>query len=272
MYFLYSEITLFIIPIFLTLVNRKTLFIPDRKSFLKRIVKIQEIFAIIKTKEKHEVHPMKKKDKKWKFPKRRPLTYLLLILSVIVLFLAIFIPIQYVEYYNQNKVVPFETETKDVDVTHGSLSSLPDFNLLVTCTDYIDKKDTEDKQNQSSAKFRVSAYKNDQSDEKKVGNIKVKLAMCSNWIGVNRTYQFSSALTLYESLEKAQSNYRSATISGLPDLPVKGKLPFIHIDSIPLYIYVSYNTEENGKSKSHHYILKMNYNDYIEGATGGIID
>lgn len=55
-------------------------------------------------------------------------------------FLAIFIPIQYVEYYNQNKVVPFETETKDVDVTHGSLSSLPDFNLLVTCTDYIDKK------------------------------------------------------------------------------------------------------------------------------------
>lgn len=82
-------------------------------------------------------------------------------------FLAIFIPIQYVEYYNQNKVVPFETETKDVDVTHGSLSSLPDFNLLVTCTDYIDKKDTEDKQNQSSAKFRVSAYKNDQSDEKK---------------------------------------------------------------------------------------------------------
>lgn len=83
---------------------------------------------------------MKKKDKKWKFPKRSPLTYLLLILSVIVLFLAIFIPIQYVEYYNQNKVVPFETETKDVDVTHGSLSSLPDFNLLVTCTDYIDKK------------------------------------------------------------------------------------------------------------------------------------
>lgn len=227
---------------------------------------------------------MKKKNNKkgFKAPKRNSLTYLILLGIAIFVLLAVFVPLNYVKEYKENKVVPFESELTNLEVEYlDELSGITDFNLVLTCTEYKDIS-SEEGSNLSSATFKYYVYENgqavaegeDESDDinkPKIKNIKIKLAMCASWIKVDQS-QTARTLTLYENVEKGEAGARTTTISSLPDLPKKGGLPFINIKSIPLYIYLSYDISipETGKTITKHFVISLQYEDYIVGAIGGI--
>lgn len=215
-----------------------------------------------------------KKKKKFQAPKRSGLTYLILVGGLIVLLLAIFIPLSYVTEYNENKVIPFaedlnihidhEHEGEDeepIDYKKAKLSEITDFNLVIKCSEYKDKA--------GSVTFSYYVYKNDNTNTLNVKNVKIKLAMCSNWIGLNQASS-SRTLTMYETEEKGKSGARTLTLNSIPDLPVKGNLPFINIETINLYVLLTYDTTVSGNTKTNYYVLTIPYSEYIVGAIGGI--
>ena len=214
---------------------------------------------------------MKKNNKKFQAPKRSGLTYLILIGSLIVVLLAVFFPMSYIKEYNDNKVIPFaedlnihvghEHEGEDeepVEYKKVSLSEITDFNLVISCTEYKDGV---------SATFEYCAYKNENSKTKNPKNMKIKLAMCSNWIGLN---QMSSSRSYTIKDDEKSATKSTITLNSLPDLPKKGNLPFINIETVNLYILLTYDTTTNGKTTSHTYLITMPYSEYIVGAVGGI--
>lgn len=217
----------------------------------------------------------KNKKKKFQIPKRNGLTYLILIGGLIVLLLAIFIPLSYDSEYKENKVIPFaedlnihvghehegEEHEEPIDYKDGSLADITDFNLVVKCTEY---KDTV-----GSVSFSCYAYENDKTDSLNVKNVSIKLAMCSNWIGLDEE-STSRSLTMYATEEKGKSGARTLTINNLPDLPAKGNLPFINIKTVNLYILLTYDSTVNGKTTKNYYVLTVPYSEYIVGAIGGI--
>lgn len=210
-----------------------------------------------------------KKEHKFHFPKRNLKNFLILVIGVIVIFFAIAIPVQYVSVYNDNKVTPFASTIESVgadNIQYGNSSTITDFTFKMTCTNYNDTSGT--------ASFKFYAYKNDKTTDANIltNNYKVTLAMCSNWIKVDRSSTERSSTIAADETEalKSSTYYKTVSISSLPDLPKKGSLPFIKIDTIPLYVYVTYSTVKNGKETVHRYILEYPYSEYIVGATGGV--
>ena len=93
--------------------------------------------------------------------------------------------------------------------------------------------------------------------------------MCSNWIGLNQTTS-SRSVTINESSSTISSIARTVTINSLPDLPVKGSLPFTTVETINLYVLLTYDSKVNGKTTSHTYLITIPYSEYSVGAVGGI--
>ena len=170
---------------------------------------------------------MKKNNKKFHTPKRSGLTYLILIFSLVFVILAVFVPISYVTEYKENKVTPFADDIT-TEVKYGTLDDITDFTLVIKCEEYNDG---------TNAVFRYYAYKNENSAKANPKNIKLKLAMCSDWIGFDQESSSKSVSKLYDDENTAISSTTSSTykitISSLPNLPMKADVPFVNIKTIP---------------------------------------
>lgn len=208
----------------------------------------------------------KKIEKKRGFhlPKRNALTYLLLILIPILLFFIIAIPVVYVREYNNTKVIPLNNELEKIDkdkVVYGDGDIIPDFNFVLYCKEYHDTTDS------NTITFSWFAYNNDQTEGlfRDTDQISVKLSMYHDWMGKEYTSSsYKRKIAKDAKSGQGSTAYRcDSTISAVPNLPMKGKLPFIKIKSIPVYAYVSYTINEKGSQKTKYYVLKYKYKDYI---------
>lgn len=203
-----------------------------------------------------------KKKSKFKLPKRSLLLYLCLFLGPILLFLLIAIPVLYVNEYNAKKVTPFESDLKEVtDVIYGDKNTITDFDIFIYCTSYDDNNGS------VSFKYFMTSNENTASTIKPNSQVSVKLGLCSDWIKTD-VYSSSRTRKIATNAKTAlgsSSYYGSFSMSGIPNLPMNGSLPFIKISTIPLYAYVTYTTLENGQSIPKKYLLKYEYNDYIIG-------
>lgn len=207
-----------------------------------------------------------KENKKKKFhfhlPKLTPLNLILMILIPILLFLIIAIPVLYVNEYNANKVTLFASDLENVnkkEIVYGNKNTKMDFDFVLYCTNYDNASGT--------IKFQAFAYENENTRNviNLANRVKVRLGMYSDWIKVEQT---SSSYDKYigtgPRTAKEQSRSRfDFTIYNIPNLPKKGKLPFVHIDSIPVYAYITYTTTINGTEATKRFILKYNYSDYV---------
>ena len=202
---------------------------------------------------------MKNSKKKLHAPKRSGLIYLCLIGSLVFILLAVFIPLSIIKEYNENKVTPYADKISTTDYESITLSDITDFNFIFYCSEYKDGV---------SATFTYYTYKNTET-EALPSNIRFELAMCSNWINLNQTAS-SRSVTLYDNEEKGLSGARTVTINSLPDLPAKTSIPFYKIETINLYMWLTYDTKLNGKTTSHTYLVTIPYSEYIVGAVGGI--
>lgn len=214
----------------------------------------------------------KKTEKKGRFhlPKRSALTYLLLILVPVILFFIIAIPVVYVREYNKTKVIPLSSELEKIDqdkVIYGDGDVIPDFNFVLYCKNYNDTTDS------NTITFSWFAYKNDQTEGlfKDTDQISVKLSMSHSWIGKEYTsssYKRRVAKDAKTAVGSTLYRCDTASISAVPNLPMKGNLPFIKIKSIPVYAYVTYTINEKGSQKTKYFVLKYEYKDYI---TDGLV-
>nr|MDE6655861.1 hypothetical protein [Anaeroplasmataceae bacterium] len=95
--------------------------------------------------------------------------------------------------------------------------------------------------------------------------VNIKLGMYSDWIKLEKTSSnYSKYIATGPKNAKDQSRSRfDFTISGVPTLPQKGNLPFVNVETIPVYAYVSYVATINGTETTKYYILKYEYSDYI---------
>lgn len=211
---------------------------------------------------------MKEKNKKkfhFRLPKRSPLTLLLLILIPILLFFIIAIPTLYITNYNENKVTPFASDIEGLnkdDIVYGNKSAIPDFNLVVYCKSYNNETGKID--------FRAFAYENENTSKviDLSSQIQMRFGMYSNWIKLEKTYPTSSFTSKYIAPSAKEANrtsryYLDFSLSGIPTTPAKGSLPFISVDEIPLYGFITYSTTINGTKTTQRYILKFEYKDYI---------
>lgn len=203
----------------------------------------------------------KNKKRKFKFPKRSPLLYLILILTPILVFFIVAIPVLYVNEYNENKVTVFVDETADVtsEIIYGDKNTIEDFNLIIYCDNYNDKS--------GSVSFKAFVYENEKTDSLKIKNgVSVRIGMFSDWI---KTDVVSTSRTIkivenpIKAIGKGSTYNPTFTLSSIPDLPKKGNLPFININEIPMYAYISYTTNVNGTETKKYYILKYEYKDYM---------
>ncbi|MDE6047073.1 MAG: hypothetical protein K2F56_00435, partial [Anaeroplasmataceae bacterium] len=200
-----------------------------------------------------------KENKKGKFhfhlPKLTPLNLILMILIPIVLFIIIAIPVLYVTDYNANKVTPFASQLEDVnkkEIIYGDKNTKLDFEFVLYCTNYDNESGT--------IKFQGFIYENENTRNvvNLADQVSIRIGMYSDWIKVEQT---SSSYNKYiatgprTAKEQSRSRY-DFTIYNIPKLPKKGNLPFIKINSIPVYAYITYKTTVNGTKTDKMYILK----------------
>ncbi len=207
----------------------------------------------------------KKGKKKFHLPqiKMNLLTLLILIFTPILLFFIVAIPTIYIKTYNENKVTPFATDLKDIkksDIIYGNKNTIKDFNFLFYCTKYNDG---------GTVEFKSFAYENENT-RKVLGNkseISVKVGLCSNWVKTD-IYSSSRSRRVAASAKTAlgsSSYYATYSISSVPNLPLKGKLPFINIKELTAYVYLTYTTTINGTNTTKRYVLEYDYEDYMVG-------
>lgn len=203
-----------------------------------------------------------KKKKKLRLPRLTPLNLMILIGGIILLFFVIAIPVVYIKEYNANKVIPFESDIKEIpakDIIRGDKNTIKDFNFVIWCKNYNNETGT--------ASFRAIAYENENTRSKinVVNKINIKLGIYSNWVKTEKSTSSYSRLIAPGPKNALNSSryYADYTLSGLPTLPKKGGPPFIKINKLPLYAYVTYTTTENGTETLNRYILKYEYEDYV---------
>lgn len=220
-----------------------------------------------------------KEKRKFHFPKRSGLTYILLFLIPILLFFIIAIPIVYVNNYNKYKLEVFPEQLKDIDsknivYTKGKIDAIPDFNFVLYCDTYNNSAST------NQIKFSWFSYYNENTenafkipaDSKQKPSISVRLQMDSNWIAIQNngvsTSAYSKSIapnakTANPGTNSSNSYFQTITLSNIPQLPKKGDLPFIKVKTLPLYVYITYSVKENAQTTAKHYVLKYEYKDYI---------
>ncbi len=211
----------------------------------------------------------KKNERRFHLPKRSGLLYLLLVLIPVVLFFLIAIPVIYVKEYKATKITPFATALESVDssqIVYGGPNEIPDFNFVIYCKEYSQTESDD----ANTIKFSWFAYRNDKTAEliKDSDQITVRISLYHDWMGKEYTYSSSgTSKKIAPDLKKVSENstYRmdTASISSVPNLPYKGKLPFVKVKTLPLYVYITYNTTVKGTVSTKHYVLKYEYEDYM---------
>ncbi|MDE7264314.1 MAG: hypothetical protein K2N64_06605 [Anaeroplasmataceae bacterium] len=206
-----------------------------------------------------------KNKKKFQFPQLTPLRLILIILVPILVAIIITIPILYITEYNSTKVTPFESDLANIDkkqIVYGNKNTIDDFNFVLYCSSY-------DNEN-GNVKFQAFAYENEKT--RSIMNLKneitIKVGMYSNWIKLEANSSSTRTRSIASGAKVALSTskyYADFTISNVPKVPAKGKLPFVTISSIPVYAYVSYTTLINGTESTKRYVLKYEYEDYAIG-------
>lgn len=208
---------------------------------------------------------------------RNLFTLIFIIAVALVLFVAIYIPVNYVSTYNANKFEPFVDKTKDTKFDENTFDTanavrmngkdFTEFGMIFKCTEYSEDSKT--------ARYEIRTYKTENT--KTITNDTISLSLClkANWVGVikysNQTPTTTRLSADKEAAEKdsLSSTYkRTLTISGLEDFPLKAKTwPFkVKVDEPEYYLYVSYKTNNN---KTNSYILRYTYSELIP-ESGGI--
>ncbi len=220
-----------------------------------------------------------KKKKKFHLPKRSGLLYLLMFLVPVLLFFIIAIPVVYVNNYNKHKLQLFPDQLKDIEASSivyadGKVDAIPDFNFVLYCDTYNNSSSS------NQIKFCWFSYYNDKTESvfnipsgsSKKPSISVRLQMNANWIDIQNngvsTSAYSKSIapnakTANPGTSSSNSYFYTVNISNIPQLPIKGDLPFIKVKTIPVYAYITYTVTENAQSKTKHYVLKYEYKDYI---------
>lgn len=222
---------------------------------------------------------MKKNDST---PKRRLFgrnlfTMIVVALSIVIVFLGIFITTQYVSAYNTNKINPFVTKSVGTNFDEGTYNTNDvvrmngaDFDklgLVFTCTKFVDEETTK------SATYELRTYLLENSKAVN-GNITANVCFANDWVGYVAYASKSSTIKVAKDLETAEGNttYRKTfTISSFGDYPAKTNTwPIkITVNKPVIYLYLSYSYYENGENKTENYILKYSYDELIP-QVGGI--
>lgn len=227
---------------------------------------------------------MSKKNKKFKFPKRSPLLYLLLIIIPVVLFFAIAIPVKYVSTYNEQRVYVFadyaydkithdETDSdghthttttykKKENITWGDTSVITDFDLYLYCNEYKDG---------STVSFGVFGVKNENTASLNIKQFTIRLGMFNTWLNVNTGNGSSRSVTLVDNaivaikngVAQSSPNNPSISLSLNVNLPAKGPLPFTGVDSLPVYAFISYEIRQNGENIKKEFVIELDYEQYM---------
>ncbi len=113
--------------------------------------------------------------KKFKFG-RNPLSLIIIILAIVIIFFAIYIPSSYIGVYNSNHVTAFESslpesdnykieQTKERNVQRIKAKDFDVLDLNFRATSYSMKKDSHDATKNPSVSFKLSMYWTDKTTE-----------------------------------------------------------------------------------------------------------
>ena len=233
----------------------------------------------------------KKKNQKEKMTPRAIIKIVILIsvIALIILLPLIYSGVTYITAWNNNQVTPYAptiTTNDDGSTTEtAKISDIvlndktvrmdgKDFNLFdinFEATYYNDREDEHGTDTQT-IKYSVKITKNDNSPSTIIPistsssyYFKSAVAICSNWIGLDT---YSTSLTSF-----AFETTKSISVKCTTQFPAKANtwpVPVV-VESPDCYLYLYFQTQENGKTVVNTYILKYTYQEYMtENTTGGI--
>ena len=212
---------------------------------------------------------------------------LISIIALIIILPCVYSGITYINAYNSNKHTPFApTETTNDDGTKSETEKISGvvidentkrmdakdfklFDITFKCTYYNDREDEKGTDIQT-VKYSLKVTKNLDSPSSispistsSTYYLKAGLCLTADWIDLE---SYSSSLTSF-----AFDSEKSFSISCKKQFPAKASTwPFpVVVDSPDCYLYLFYNTQENGKTVQNTYILKYTYQEYITATTDG---
>lgn len=182
----------------------------------------------------------------------RKFVFLIILLAIVILT----IPIYYLTMYFNLKIDVKEKFSATENVHELDYTSVTNYDVDITCLSF-DIKDN------YSAKYEIS-IKNEQINGQVVDNkMSVKIALTANWISQD-AFKSSSSNTINI---KNEDNEKTFTINNL-EIFNEHTNPLLPFPKPTLYILVSYQVKDNGKTTSYNDIIKYPYGSYtIE--TGG---
>lgn len=214
---------------------------------------------------------------------RNVFTLYIIVPILFILILGIFITVNYISTYNNNKIIPFENKSVGVLFTDNDGTNsfnvenakqiteeeFTEFGYILKCIEYNEDSKT--------AKYEFRPYKLETT--KAITNDKVSVALClkTDWIGfVGYSSTSAVSATLSSDLEKAESTTsatykKDLSITSLVDLPAKvDTWPVkVKVNEPEIYLYLEYSYQENGKTKTNTFIVEYSYSDLIP-ESGGI--
>ena len=216
---------------------------------------------------------------------RNIFTFVFGIVVILLLTCIIYTITSYTTTYNNNKFTPFVDESvgkayesssyKLDDVSRINHKDFKDFGVVLTCTSYDEDENTSAT---IKASYKIALYKYDDTREIKNGTVDVMICMGADWINFLkyptstsiRTLEFNASEEVAKQTSPTYS--RTYSFSGLVDFPAKANtwpIP-VTVDCPNIYLYLSYQYQENGKTLTKSYVLQYSYYDVIP-QTGGII-
>ncbi len=225
--------------------------------------------------QKKQISPVNKK-KKHLFG-RNLFTLLFVLITLLVIAIIVFPITTYSKAYNENKLTPFVNRTATEEFTEGTYnienvkrmhnSKFKELGIIFNCTSFVQEAGNK------SAAYELRVYKNENS-KNITGSITANICLSADWVGYIGYGTKTTSLRVADDKEKAESSTtyrRSFTVSNLIEFPAKAKTwPVNVVVSEPtIYLYISYNYQENGKTKQETFILKYDYSELIP-QSGGI--
>lgn len=207
---------------------------------------------------------------------RNVFTLVVVALSIIIVFLGIFITTQYVSTYNKNNVTPYVTKTLGTNFAEGDYNSnavrmkgkdFKELGVIFTCTNFVDEETTK------SAKYELRTYLLD--DSKNISeNLVANVCFANDWIGYVAYSSKSTSVKVAADKKTAEESttYRKTfTINSFGNYPAKTDTwPIkISVDKPTIYLYLEYSYYQNGEKKKEAYILEYSYDELIP-QVGGI--
>ena len=224
------------------------------------------------------------KKKGWR-PGRNPLTFILLVLIVAIVFFAIWIPSDIISNKKAGDVSVFQdyanisnvsTYYNEDEITWLNAGEFEDFDLTFYATQYEDKYDATYKKGTTLASGDELTFSLTLSSDSADGVATFSgtsyfayaaLCIAEDWIG---DYADSSYISFTPS-NLTNGTAKTPSVTSTVSYPAKAKMwgPFYKTVKTPdVYLYLVYNTS---KQKQKQYIIKYTYNDYMTSSTSGAI-